>query len=104
MFYTFKAKEGSEISLTSTHNIFVYFPEQDQIQHLRASRVTLKHRLIMHGRKLELESITMNLRNGYYSPLTLSSYLYVNNISASVFSDRYRKLWENRQPSKFCLL
>jgi hypothetical protein len=43
----------------------------------------------MHDRKVEIESITMNSRNGYYSPLTLSSSLLVNNISTSVFADRY---------------
>ena len=49
----------------------------------------LSHLLIMYDRKGAIKSITMNLRQGYYSPLTLSSYLYVNNISTSVFSDRY---------------
>ena len=88
MFYTFKTKEGYEVSLTATHNILVYVPEQDRIEFLRASKVTLKHRLIMLGRKVEIESISMNLYIGYYSPLTLSSYLFVNNISTSVFSDR----------------
>ena len=96
MFYTFKTKEGPEVSLTSTHNIFVYVPEKDQVQHLRASSVTMNHRLIMHGRRVEIESITMNARDGYYSPLTLSSYLYVNNISTSVFSDRYVQMNENK--------
>src|SRR5262245_46628784 len=85
VFYTFKTKEGYEVSLTFTHNILVYVPEKNQIEYLRASKVTLKHRLIMFGRKVEIESISMNFRTGYYSPLTLSSYLYVNNISTSVF-------------------
>lgn len=89
MFYTFKIKQGHGISITGNHLIFVYIPEEDRIDHIPASKVTLKHRLIMHGQKVEIESITMNLRDGYYSPLTLSSYLYVNNISASVFADRY---------------
>ena len=97
MFYTFKTKEGHEVSLTSTHNIYVYIPEKDQVEHLRASSVTMNHRLIMHGRKVEIESITINARDGYFSPLTLSSYLYVNNISTSVFSDRYVQLTEKRK-------
>ena len=89
LFYTFKTKQGNEISLTATHNIYVYLPEQDRIEHLRASKVTLDHRLIMHEQKVQIESITVNTRHGYYSPLTLSSYLFVNNISTSVFADRY---------------
>ena len=43
----------------------------------------------MHGKRIPIDSITLNTRDSYYSPLTLSSYLYVNNISTSVFSDRY---------------
>ena len=96
LFYTFKTKQGNEISLTATHNIYVYLPEQDRIEHLRASKVTLNHRLIMHSQKVDIESITLNSRVGYYSPLTLSSYLYINNISASAFADRYENLSENR--------
>jgi len=96
LFYTFKTKEGYEVNLTPTHAIIVYVPEEDQIKYLAASKVTLKHRLIMFGQKVELESISMNLRNGYYSPLTLTSYLFVNNISTSVFADRYEYLKKNR--------
>ena len=58
--------------------------------------MTLNHRLIMHGQKVEIESITLNSRVGYYSPLTLSSYLYINNISASAFADRYEDLLGDR--------
>ena len=88
LFYTFKTKAGYEVSLTATHNILVYLPEENRIQFLPASKVTLKHRLITFGQKVEIESISMTLRNGYYSPLTLSSYLFVNNISTSVFASR----------------
>ena len=83
--------------MTSTHNIYVYIPEKDQVKHLRASSVTMNHRLIMYGRKVEIESITMNALNGYYSPLTLSSCLYVNNFSTSVFADRYVQLIEEQK-------
>ncbi len=88
-FYTFKTKQGYEVSLTSTHNIPVFVPEENQIKFLPASKVTLKHHLIMFGQKVEIENISINSRQGFYSPLTLSGSLLVNNISASVFSDRY---------------
>lgn len=89
LFYTFKTTDGYVLSLTATHNILVYLPKEDRIEYLRASKVTLEHQLIMHERKVSIEEISQNIRNGYYSPLTLSSYLLVNNISASVFADRY---------------
>lgn len=89
LFYTFKVKNGYEVSLTDTHNIPVFIPEINETQFLPASKVTLKHRLITFDQKLEIETISTNSRQGFYSPLTLSSYLFVNNISTSVFSDRY---------------
>lgn len=90
MFYTFKTKEGYEISLTGTHNILVYLLHEDRIDYLRASKVTLEHQLIMFNKKVKIENITQNIRYGYYAPLTLTSYLLVNNISTSVFTDSYR--------------
>jgi len=44
----------------------------------------------MFNKKVKIESITKNIRNGYYAPLTLTSYLLVNNISTSVFTDSYQ--------------
>jgi hypothetical protein len=89
LFYTFTTKNGYEVSLTGTHYIPVFVPELNKIQFLPASQVTLKHHLIMFGQKVEIENISINVRQGFYSPLTLTSYLFVNNISTSVFSDRY---------------
>jgi len=43
----------------------------------------------MFGRKIEIENISINTRQGFYAPLTFTGYLFVNNISTSVFSDRY---------------
>jgi hypothetical protein len=88
-FYTFKTKEGYEVSLTPTHNIPVFISEENEIKFLPASKVTLKHRLIMFGQKVEMKNISTNSRQGYYAPLTLSGYLLVNNISTSIFSNRY---------------
>lgn len=92
LFYTFKTPEGHEVSLTSNHGLFVYLPQSNEIHYSRASGVTFKHQLIMLGKTVEIESISLNQRQGYYSPLTLSSYLYVNNISTSVFVDKYERL------------
>jgi len=74
-FYTFKTKQGYEVSLTSTHNIPVFVPEENIIEFLPASKVTLKHRLIMLGQKVEIENISINYGQSFYSPLTLSGSL-----------------------------
>ena len=75
--------------MTGTHNIPVYVAEENQTKFLRASQVRMKHRLIMFGRHVEMKNISISTRHGFYSPLTLSGYLFVNNILTSVFSDRY---------------
>ena len=84
--------DDNAISLTRTHNIPVYDAEMDQIRYLRASKVSIKHHLILLNRRVAIRNITTTSRLGYYSPLTLSGYLFVNNISTSVFSDRYNFL------------
>jgi len=89
LFYTFETEEGSEISLTGNHYIPVYSLQEDRIVYLRASKVTVNHPLIIFNKKVKIVNITQNVRNGYYSPLTLSSNLLVNNISASAFADSH---------------
>ena len=54
---------------------------------IRASQVTLQHRLVIAGRTVGLEKITYTERIGFYSPITLSGYLTVNNVSTSVYVD-----------------
>lgn len=88
LFYTFHTIDGHHVSLTAKHNILVFLDDTQQRIFLPASQVTLKHRLIMHNRHAEIDKITKESRVGFYSPLTMSSYLFVNNISTSVFSVR----------------
>ena len=89
LFYTFHTIDGQHVSLTGRHNIPVFVDDTQQRIFLPASKVTSKHRLIMHNRHAEIVKITKEIRVGFYSPLTMSSYLFVNNISTSVFSVRY---------------
>lgn len=91
-FYTITTIEGHSVSLTGTHILPVFIPEENKRIFLRASKVTLKHHLILFDRTIKIENIRNNQRIGFNSPLTLSSYLFVNNISTSVFADRYSKL------------
>lgn len=95
LFYTFETNEGNQVSLTGSHNLPVYDPDENRIKFLRASKVTLKHRLIMFNRTIEIKTIKINQRTGFFSPLTLSGYLLVNNISTSVFSDRLKEREHN---------
>ena len=80
--------DGDELSLTDRHYIPVFDAEENRVKIIRTSRVTLEHRLIMFNRSMSIEKIVIGSRRGFFSPLTLSGYLMVNNISASVFSER----------------
>ncbi|CAF4975039.1 unnamed protein product [Rotaria sp. Silwood1] len=86
-FYTFTTIEGHTISLTDSHFIVTVVNGENKIKIIRASEVTLKHQLIMAGRTIGLEKIVYSIRIGFYSPITLSGYLTVNNISTSVYVD-----------------
>lgn len=55
---------------------------------VRSKDVKLRDQLIMQGRKIGLRNITTHYEQGFYSPLTLSSYLIVNDILTHVFSDK----------------
>ncbi|CAF2144924.1 unnamed protein product [Rotaria magnacalcarata] len=84
-FYTFKTLEEHTISLTDSHFILAMAKDEDKIKIIRASEVTLEHRLIMNHRTIGIEQIVYSERIGFYSPITLSGYLTVNNLSTSVY-------------------
>ncbi|CAF0901329.1 unnamed protein product [Adineta steineri] len=90
MFYTFQSVEGGKFSLTGAHNIPVFDTIENKIKIKRASLVTMQDRLIMFGKTVEITNILITIGKGFYSPLTLSSYLMVNNVSTSVFSENYK--------------
>lgn len=71
--------------MTDTHYIFVVIDNDKDMKIIRALDVTLKHRLIMLGRSIALKKIVRSIRIGFYSPITLSGYLLVNNLSTSVY-------------------
>jgi hypothetical protein len=92
IFYTIETIDGHSLSLTKSHNIPVYDLEKNQIKFVRASKVTLKHCLIILDQKVKVKNITIGSRVGFFSPLTLTGYLLVNNISTSVFPARYERI------------
>ncbi len=86
-FYTFTTIEGHTISLSDAHYIVVVANGEKQMKILSASKVTLEHRLVMVNRTIGLEKIEYSKRIGFYSPLTLTGYLLVNNLSTSVYAE-----------------
>jgi hypothetical protein len=84
-----KTINGYEVSLTEFHNIPVFDPKNNQIQFFPASKVQLTHRLIMYGEIVPIENISSSNLIGFNAPLTRSGYLMVNNISTSVFPNKY---------------
>ncbi|CAF1280307.1 unnamed protein product [Adineta ricciae] len=86
-FYTFTTVENQTISLTDTHFLVIFDSQDKQMKTISASRVTLNHRLVMINRTISLKQIEIVQRIGFYSPITISGYLLVNNLSTSVYSD-----------------
>ena len=98
-FFTFITTGGHAVSLTSAHFIIAVARTETRMKIIRASQVTLQHRLIIADRTVSLKKITYAERIGYYSPITLSGYLAVNNLSTSVYVD----WWVARFWSLSCL-
>jgi len=71
----------------NTPSLYVFTNNEKSMKTIRASRVTLEHQLIMVGRTIGLEKIVYSQRISFYSPITLSGYLLVNNLSTSVYVD-----------------
>lgn len=88
LFYKFQTTDGHEVSLTGAHNIPIYDPQEKRVKIVRSEDVTMRHQLILQGRMIGLRNITTHSQQGFYSPLTLSSYLMVNQILTHVFSDK----------------
>lgn len=88
VFYQFHTVDGYQVSLTGAHNIPIYDPVEERVRIVRSQDVKLRDQLIMQGRKIGLRNITTHYERGFYSPLTLSSYLMVNDILTHVFSDK----------------
>ena len=88
VFYQFHTVDGHEVSLTGVHNIPVFNTIEKRVKIVRSQDITMQDQLIMQGRKIELRNITTHTQQGFYSPLTLSSYLMVNDILTHVFSDK----------------
>lgn len=86
-FYTFTTTKGDRISLTDSHYILVYDQDEKNMKFLPASKVTLTHQLIMKNRTISMKKIVYSVHIGFYSPITLSGYLLVNNLSTSVYSE-----------------
>ncbi|CAF0740287.1 unnamed protein product [Adineta ricciae] len=89
LFYTLTTFDGYSISLTGHHYIPVLNISTNKITHLRASQVTHSHHLVLTNRTSKIVQITKTLRQGFYSPITISGSLLVNNISTSVYVAHY---------------
>jgi hypothetical protein len=87
VFLTITSTESNQVSLASHDTIPVINTETNTGQIIYASQGTLKHRLITWNRTIAIESIVIDTFMGCYSPLTLSGYVFINNISTSPFPD-----------------
>ena len=88
IFYTFTTIDDHSVSITGSHNIVVAVLDINKTIFLPASQVTFEHHLVMPGRTIGLRNITRARFTGFYSPLTFTGYLLVNNLSTSVYVNR----------------
>lgn len=88
VFYKFETVDGHEVSLTGAHNIPIFDRREQRVKIVRSAQVTMRDQLIIRGRRVTLRNISTHSAQGFYSPLTLSSYLMVNDILTHVFSDK----------------
>lgn len=86
-FYVIKSTIGHYLHVTNRHTLPVFDTEDNQTKIIRASQVTIKHYIFTLDGKIPIESIALENQRGFYSPLTLTGFLLVNNISTSIFSD-----------------
>lgn len=86
-FYVIKSTLGHYLHITDRHTIPVFDTKDNQTKIIRASQVTIQHYLFTLDGKIPIASIVLENHRGFYSPLTLTGYLLVNNISTSIFSD-----------------
>ena len=87
-FYKLTSFDGYSVSVTDLHYLVV-IDENNNIKTLPAYKITMNHQLLTMNRSLKIKSIEYIVQIGYYSPITLSGYLLVNNISTSVYSNMY---------------
>ncbi|CAF0895358.1 unnamed protein product [Adineta steineri] len=94
LFYTFITFDEHFLSLTGSHYIAVIDIELNKTIYMQASKVTKEYQLIMPNRTVKINKIIQSFRTGFYSPLTTSGNLLVNNISTSVYVASYGALPE----------
>ncbi|CAF4733607.1 unnamed protein product, partial [Rotaria sp. Silwood1] len=90
MFYTIVTESKHQVSLTSYHLIatinkdgdIIYIPAKD-IKHNDTLRVVTNGQVYFSS----VINVTLEVKDGYYAPLTMTGTLLVNNIDASCFSN-----------------
>ncbi len=91
-FYRFTTFDGHFLSLSGNHSIVIFNIQSNKTIYIFASKVTNEHHLVMPNRTVKINKKKINsFLTGVYSPLTLTGNLLFNNISTSVYSNRWIK-------------
>ncbi|CAF1444448.1 unnamed protein product [Rotaria sordida] len=92
LFYTLRTDSGNEISLTEYHLIPIINSNGNE-QYVFAKQIKIGDYLfVLFNGKLKYSpviNITIEMKKGYYAPLTMKGTLLVNNILASCFANAY---------------
>ena len=73
--------------MTKEHFIPIIDKDYNQIKFVPVSQVTLDDQLLTTRGSVKVKKILYSIRTGFYSPITLSGHLLVNNLSTSVYPD-----------------
>ncbi|CAF1077196.1 unnamed protein product [Rotaria sordida] len=90
LFYTLRTDSGNEISLTEYHLIPIINPNGNE-NYLFAKQIKIgDYLLVLFNEKLNYSpviNITIEMKKGYYAPLTMKGTLLINNVLASCFAN-----------------
>ncbi|CAF2109372.1 unnamed protein product [Rotaria magnacalcarata] len=95
-FYTFITDSGHKISLTGFHLIPIVSPKS-KINYIAAREVQLGDQFYVlingHMESSSVRNITIEIKQGYFAPLTLTGTILVNDILASCYASVKNHHW-----------
>ncbi|CAF1269221.1 unnamed protein product [Rotaria sordida] len=96
-FYTFITDSGHKISLTSLHLIPIKYNNNNKIDYIPAKDLQLNDKLyvIINGKlkSSPVRNITIEIKRGYFAPLTMTGTLFVNNVLSSCYASAKSHKW-----------
>ncbi|CAF1171501.1 unnamed protein product [Rotaria sordida] len=95
-FYTFITDSGHKISLTGFHLIPI-ISSNNKMNYIAARQVQLGDQLYVlmngHMKSSSVRNITIEIKQGYFAPLTLTGTILINDVLASCYASAKSHQW-----------